>query len=183
MISIDTFSRTCSLLSKMPSPIPWTEGQAELYGIGLRTLPDHVVTDTLARAIATCDERPSVAALVRIAGEIMNGQRPTAQSAWMEVENILITRGLYCLPDRYKPNIFREGEPRFSHPLIERSIRHMGGWRAVCTSDLTMDALRDRFRALYDELAERPVREKPDLVLMDSMDETPQILRFAAGGL
>ncbi len=145
-MTVETFSWACSLLSKMPSSIPWSKDQAELYEAGLQALPDFLVSDVLHRAIHNCDERPSVATLVRMAGEILDGPTPSAAAAWDEVEALLITRGLYCDPDPFKTNIYREGEPHFSHPLVGRAVKLMGGWRTICTSEAGIDYLRNRFQ-------------------------------------
>jgi hypothetical protein len=167
----------------MPSPIPWSDAQAELYAVGLETLPDYVVSDTITRAVAQCDERPGVAALLRIAAEVMRGPNPSAAAAWEEVEAALSSRGLYCEPDPFKPNIFREGQPRFSHPLIGRTISQLGGWRAVCTSDRPLDYMRARFCALYEELTDRDARETRHRLMAESLSSDPAPgLRLAAGG-
>jgi len=167
-MTVETFSRACWLLSKMPSSIPWSKDQAELYEDGLQTLPDYLVSDIVHRAIHDCEERPSVATLLRMATEIMGGPIPTAGAAWEEVVKFLITRGLYCDPDPFKANIYREGEPHFSHPVIGNTIKVMGGWRAICTSDAGVDYLRDRFRWVYDDLVEHWSREAPASLPVDA---------------
>ena len=183
-MNVEAFTRACSLLSRMPSATPWCEEQAELYSVGLQTLPDNLLLDTINRAVMTCDERPTVARLVAIADSINRGVRPSVEVAWEEVQWLVNARGLYCDPDPFKPNIYREGEPAFSHPLIGQTVRQMGGWRAVCTAESGVDSLRERFKALYEDMADRMTSDPKDLLLFSPPDpkRARQRLRVAVGG-
>ena len=172
-MTVETLNRACLLLSKMPSSIPWSSEQIAKYEAGLQPLPDYVVADLIHQAVHLFDERPSVAMLVRLGTELMNKPIPPPSAAWQEVETLLMTCGLYCDPDPFKPNIYREGEPHFSHTLIGRTIKQMGGWRAVCTSDAGLDHLRERFRNLYNDLIDRSTREMTDAPPVNSAKRVP----------
>lgn len=149
-VSIQTFARACSLLSQMPSSVPWSEGQADLYSVGLRAIPDEVLMDVMTQAVMRYRSRPTVADLLELAAESLNGPRPTADDAWTEVERLLTTRGVYCRQDPDRPNVYREGQPLFSHPLISRAVERLGGWRTVCAADIDLPTLRARFEAAYN---------------------------------
>src|SRR5687767_7063998 len=124
-MSTELLSKACSLLSRMPSSSPWNEGTAELYTVGLQAIPEPIVMDVVTRAVLTCSNRPSVPELVTIASDMLAGNRTTPAEAWEEVERFLTNRGLYCRQDPIHPNVYREGEPRFSDSVIEHAVARM----------------------------------------------------------
>ena len=191
-VSIETLARACALLSRMPAANPWNEGFAELYAVGLRALPDHIMMDVVSRAIMTCPSRPTVPELMALAAEMLCGFGPIASEAWEEVERFLTARGLYCRQDPEHPNIFREGEPAFSHPFIARTVQRLGGWRALCASELGLSALSERFCVAYEETVDRafratreslsPIALELDLTMRGHSTPRRAALRVASSG-
>jgi len=166
-MTMQTFARASALLSRMPSPLPWSEAVAEVYWFGLQQVPDHVLLAAVCRALMTSPQRPSVADLVDLAADLMAGPRPTAGEAWEEVERLMTTRGLYCRQDPANPNVYREGEPVFSHVLISHAVERMGGWRALCKADRDLASLRADFRRCYEEASERARRATRDAMALE----------------
>ncbi len=157
-MSNETVAQACALLSRMQSETPWNEGLEQLYEVGLRSIPELFMMDVVTRAVLTRPTRPSVAELMQIAEEVLDGPRQSAADAWEEVEQLLQTRGAYCVQDPYRPNIFREGTPRFSSNLVEQTVARMGGWSALCAFDGDPASLRGRFMAVYQEVADHSRR-------------------------
>src|SRR5882724_5995021 len=152
-------SRAYSLLSRMPSLKPWTEDDIELYGVALDSIPPLLVPEVVYRAVSTLSYRPSVRELFTIASEMLAGPHPTSAQAWQQVERLLVTRGLYCRPDPYHENVYREGRPEFSHKFIDQAVDRMGGWRSICMSDLDTNSLRSHFQRAYDDVLEAARQE------------------------
>jgi hypothetical protein len=94
-----------------------------------------------------------------MASEMLAGPHPISDEAWRQVERLLVTRGLYCSPDPFHENVYREGRPEFSHKYIEQAVDRMGGWRSICLSDLDMNSLRTHFQRAYDDVLEAARRE------------------------
>ncbi|MGC8666689.1 MAG: hypothetical protein ACP5VE_01050 [Chthonomonadales bacterium] len=148
-MSDDVMEWVSSVLRHMPAARPWDDAAAETYRMALRRLPDALVRRTIARAVAVCTQRPTVAELLTLAAECAAGHHPSASAAWKEVRHLLETRGLYCRRDPLRPNVFYEGTPVFSHRLIGEVVAAMGGWRALCLTEDGLERLNSSFLRLY----------------------------------
>ena len=186
-----TRSRAHCLLSRMPGLTPWTEDEAQLYDVALDSIPPLLIPEVIHRALATCTYRPSVRELLTIASEMLAGPHPTTGEAWHTVERLMMTRGIYCRPDPYHENVYREGAPVFPHAFIERAVERMGGWRSMCLSDMDMGSIRAQFQRAYDEVLEEARRKNCDALASGHLEDVRQYrgarhgkprLRLVTGG-
>jgi hypothetical protein len=150
-VSEEVSAWVCSTLSRMPATLPWDDAVAEGFRVALQKLPDRVVRNAVARAIALYRRRPTVAELLSLAADCAAGHHPSPSAAWKEVRHLLETRGLYCRRDPVRPNVYYEGTPTFSHRLIGEVVAAMGGWRSLCLTEDGLEALRAAFLRLYLE--------------------------------
>lgn len=110
-----------------------------------------VPTADLKRAIAWCVLNrtffPEPKELFDAVRESDPAQRaPTAGEAWEEVSDAFITIGYMRTPT-------------FSHALVHKAVKAMGGWHALCMCDDPPGVVRGQFIRLYNELAERAAQD------------------------
>lgn len=94
-----------------------TEAMFEGYWLALDDLDLNAVGRAVKRAMRECKFMPSARELRELAGELRSEHR--AVLAWDAFESAVIRHGGYASVD-------------FDDPLINATIRHLGGWRRVC---------------------------------------------------
>lgn len=164
-------SRAHSLLSRMPGLTPWSEDEAQLYDVALNSIPPLLVPEVVHRALTSYDFRPSVRELLTIASDMLAGPHPTTGEAWHVVERLMLTRGIYCRPDPFHENVYREGAPEFPHAYIERAVDRMGGWRSICLSELDLGSIRAQFQRVYDDVLEETRRKNCEALATGHLEE------------
>lgn len=138
---------------KSGSEDQWSNGHAQIFGIVLRPLPDDIGRAAVEYAVANCEWRPSPAELRKIAARIASPY-PSAEETYAEILIRAKSQGIYGKPVAGRPNIYLEGDPDFSHPLVERVVRMCGGWEMICTGEANLQgSLRRQVEGTHSSVA------------------------------
>jgi hypothetical protein len=97
-----------------------TEDLYEVYWQALKDLPLDAVLYAAREALKTSEWMPKPASLRRLAGEV--GPDHRAAIAWQAVRKAINQHGTYCSVD-------------FSDPVINATIRNLGGWTELGMKD------------------------------------------------
>lgn len=113
------------------------------FSVGTEDIPIEAVERGVMRAIRECQFMPSVHELRTmcgaISGNIATKDRPTL--AWCDVRRAISRVGGY-------------DSPQFNDPIINATIREMGGWVLLCESTVDELVWREKdFLRLYSALA------------------------------
>lgn len=95
-----------------------TETTIEAYRIGLYDLPVDAIEKSIHAAIRSCKFMPTVAELRELAGGVKAEDR--AVHAFAALEEAISGVGVYH-------------SPSFDDPLINATVRNLGGWERICT--------------------------------------------------
>jgi len=87
------------------------------YEMALDDLPIERIEVAVRKAMRSCKFMPSGSELRELAGELSTTDRP--RMAWDEFERAVVQVGAYKSPD-------------FADPLINATVRHLGGWIRCC---------------------------------------------------
>jgi len=122
-------------------PIP--PETARLYAAQLINLPADLVELAVRDLIATTPYFPAIADIRRRVAELQLGA-PSAWQAWEEVEQ-------QCrAASQHEGGVWEPYRPRWSHPLVERVVRLMGGfWQLYESERLSIE--RAQFLRLYEQ--------------------------------
>jgi len=122
-------------------PIP--PETTRLYAAQLVDLPADIVERAVRDLIATTAYFPAIAEIRRRAAELQL-DAPPAWRAWEQVEE-------NCrAASRHAGGVWEPYQPRWSHPLIERVVRLLGGfWQLYDSDRLTVE--RAQFLRLYEQ--------------------------------
>lgn len=106
------------------------------YKMGLEDLSINDIAKAIARAIRECKFMPKPAELRELAGAINWKQR--AILAWDALDAAVVAHGYYRSVD-------------FDDPVINATVRNMGGWQAVCDkpADEWQTFFRNNFERIY----------------------------------
>ena len=128
------------------NPTPQT---VDVYYQTLRDIPPEELQAATLHCITEPGRKfaPSVGELRGAVVELrsMSTNVPSSFEAWQEVLQQFNLTGSY-------------GDPKFSHPLIDRAVQSLG-WRELCLSE-NQTADRARFIQCYEQLASRAEREE-----------------------
>lgn len=124
------------LLGAMNSQRP-IEEQIEIYSIVLDVIGEEYGLKTVQHAILHDEWRPSPARLRQIAARVA-APYPSAEDCYSEILDKAIRVGAYGVPHPQRENILLEGQPPMSHPIMDRIVAHLGGWRFICEGDAQM---------------------------------------------
>lgn len=136
-----------SLMAILAAAFPSAKISKETVSVYVAHLSDvpyeesRIAVDNLVR---TSDFFPSVALLRREILAMMGLLAPPRESAWLEVETGMRTRGRGVKID-------------WSHPAISEAVRAMG-WNNMCLSE-NLDVVRGQFFKVYDSLRDRSDRQ------------------------
>jgi hypothetical protein len=172
-----TRSRAFALLKRMPSNLPWSRDMEDLYEIALDSLPSLLIPEVIYRAVTARSVRPTVPELLAIAAEMLPGPHPSPAEAWQIVEQLRSSVGIYCEPDPYRENVFREGEPDFPHGFIRSAVERIGGWRFICTGRDSSFALRTRFERAYAHVLEMARNQNQEILSAEFQIARPGTVR------
>lgn len=135
------------------------EAQWKLYDLLLSRWDEATTRRTVEWAVFHCKWRPSVAELREIAANLC-APVPTADEALEELRTLIAEFGRYAAPHPDYPERFPymagPGIPVFTHPLIESTVRRLGGYIAICDGEAQYQegGLSGAFRAVYNRAAE-----------------------------
>lgn len=115
----------------------WREELKPLYALILRPLDDEIGCSAVQWAVLHEEWRPSPAKLRQIAAKVASPY-PSAEECYAEIMDKAQNVGLYGRPDPKNPDVYLEGPPPMSHPLVSRIVPHLGGWQYVCTGEAQM---------------------------------------------
>lgn len=93
-----------------------------LYVHALRDIPDEAIEQAAARAAETCKFMPRPVEIRELAGESRTEDR--ALLAWQVFEAAVESVGVYR-------------SPNFDDPLINATVRSLGGWQLICEQPVT----------------------------------------------
>lgn len=135
------------------------EAMLEGYWIALSDLTLEAVRMAVARAIRECEHFPRGKELRELGGEL--GPQGRAVLAWMAASKAVKKIGAYQSVD-------------FDDPVINATIRAMGGWeRFIEVSPEDFDKwTRKDFEKIYLSLAQRPIGDEAGAPLIGIIDRT-----------
>lgn len=130
-----------------------TEPTVKIYVKFLLDIPYEAAYNAVLKLIAQSKWFPSVAELRETAFEIMHNI-PSAEEAWGEVIELIHTIGFY-------------GQPKFSNPLIIKTIKAIGGWGKLCNSE-NIEIDRANFMRVYENYRKQtfiiPISNNPQII-------------------
>jgi hypothetical protein len=129
-------------------PIP--PETTRLYAAQLVDLPADAVQQAVRDLIASSPYFPTLADIRKRVAELQLGA-PSAWQAWEEVEQ-------QCqAASRHEGGIWEPYRPRWSHPLVERAVKLMGGfWQLYDSQRLSIE--RAQFLRLYEQARSEAVQ-------------------------
>lgn len=138
-----------------------------LYQRMLGDVPDGVLEAAVLEHIAQSPFWPKVSDLRERCFRLMANEAdlPDAYTAW----------GMVCRRLRERIPLYRDGQfhaPKPLHPLIEETVRNLGGWEALAASEEPV-ADRARFVDAYERLVHR---ERQRLMEFPAVRETRKAL-------
>jgi hypothetical protein len=127
------------------------------YIAGLEGLTVEQIEQGVNRALKTCKFMPAPSELRELAGDLKGQDR--AVKAWMALELAIVRQGAYRTVD-------------FDDPVINATVRSLGGWERVCTTDAKeFDTFtRQKFIAAYTSLYAAGVGEEEAAPLQGIFD-------------
>ena len=130
-------------------PIP--PETTRLYAAQLVDLPAEAVGQAVHDLIASSPYFPAIAEIRRRVAELQLGA-PSAWQAWEEVEQ-------QCrAASQHKGGVWEPYQPQWSHPLVERVVRLVGGfWQLYDSQRLSIE--RAQFLRLYEQARSELTRE------------------------
>lgn len=152
-----------------------TEPTILAYWIGLQDLPLADVQQAIHRALRECKYMPVPAEIRRLAGGISTQER--AIMAW----------------DVVRKNLNPYESVNFDDPIVNATIRNMGGWLRLCsmeTEEFNVWA-RKEFERIYCALTQAGISEEQGRYLVGVIEqsngangwgETPEVRQIATGG-
>lgn len=128
------------------------------YIAGLEGLTVEQIEAGVNRALKTCKFMPTPVEIRELAGELKGQDR--AVKAWGALELAVVLQGAYRSVD-------------FDDPVINATVRNLGGWERVCTTDAKeFDVfLRPKFLAAYASLYAAGVGEEESAPLQGIFDK------------
>lgn len=142
-----------TILQFMQGGQEWSRGLVAIYTLVLKSLGDEWARKAVEFAVLNEKWRPAPAELRHIAAKLAS-PFPAVDDAYAEMLEHAERGGIYSRPDPTNPNVFLEGPPVFSHPLIAQAVRACGGWRMICSGESQMqEGLSKQFRGAYERAA------------------------------
>jgi hypothetical protein len=148
MASYDEYKPILVTLQALPG-VKWEPGISDrYYSGGLAELDAGIMTELNKRIANKCDKRPSRAEILKLAAEIAS-PLPAASDALDECLSLVrrFGRNGRRVGDT---DIYREGAPPFSHPIINRVVSDLGGWGSICETE-NIGVFRAQFERFYGE--------------------------------
>lgn len=130
-------NKLLAILREMWPNHPWAENADKVWHLALANVPYEAVTAILPRLLQTQRYAPVPADLIALLPEVPGDDYalPNGEQAWEEIRAEIKRAGW-------------NNKPRFSHPLIERTMRAFG-WQEICGCQLdqlnTLRAQVERF--------------------------------------
>lgn len=121
------FAGVCSVLSMLPSNVPWNDDVATMYAIAMKSWDDAVVGLVARHVLFNCEWRPSVSELRTIAIKLV-APNINAHAIHNELSRIITAK--YHLSDRddmVNDSMDNGTLPPYTKQLIDRA----GGWTAM----------------------------------------------------
>lgn len=164
-----------ALLQFMNSGQPWSIGVSNIYQMVLNSIGEEWSRKTVGHIAITEEWRPAPAAIRKIAARLAS-PFPSLDDAYAEMMRKAEREGLYGVQCSHDPNVYFEGVPEFSHPLIEKSVRACGGWRSICNGESQMqEGLSKQFRGVYQRYSEEWVGDVANVLSLPE-EKRPQKL-------
>ena len=150
----EKLSKTLAILEAMNSTQRWSDYHSEMYVMAIANWDDAFAADVMKCVVMQEEWRPAPARLVKIAAETAS-PIPDAELSYAEVIYKAQSIGLYGRPAPTRPNVFYEGPPPMSHPIVAKIVAYCGGWEMICNGEANMqEGLRKQVRAAHEHLAD-----------------------------
>lgn len=127
-------ARLMAILMSMQSGQEWQPAHAQMYDIIMDRIGEEWSKRAVQHAVLTEKWRPSPAELLRIAARIASPY-PDVDEAYKEIMGKSESLGLYARQHPSRQNIYLEGPPEFSHPIVNQIVESIGGWRSLCMGE------------------------------------------------
>ena len=168
-------SECFTLLSLMNSGSEqrWRDELKPLYALVLRPVDDTFGKKAVEWAVLHEEWRPSPARLRKIVARIASPY-PCDDDAYAEIMDKAVRIGSYGVPDHDNPNVFYEGPPPMSHPVVARIVAHLGGWRFLCEGDAQMqEGLKKQVAGSHESVAGQWEQEVSDQLHLPASVRNP----------
>lgn len=121
------FAGVCSVLSTLPSNVPWTDDVATTYAIAMKGWDDAVVGLVARHVLFNCEWRPTVAQLRTIAIQLV-APNINAHSIHNRLSHIILHS--YSSEERDE-SLNEEMDAGTLPPYTRQIIDRAGGWKAM----------------------------------------------------
>lgn len=166
----DTLSKCLSVLRKMKTgrDQEWCDSLAEQYAEVLMPIEDEQGKDVVRKAWRM-EWRPSPGELENMAIASVMGNIPDAQECIEEIMGMMRKHGRYGYADPENPNCRKEGDPKFSHPIVTRVVSIVGGnyhpWFQLCEWDQTLrGSLEKAIEKAWESASHRAIEHTQGMI-------------------
>jgi hypothetical protein len=151
----ETYAGECvTILRGMQGNPLWEPMHSKLYGQAFEELGEELARATVRVIVRDCEWRPAIATIYKIANRL-SGREIDAEHVYAEIEGAIQKHGDYGVQDPNNPNVYYDGEPSWSSPVVAETVRLLGGWQKVVDWDSFDGALRKAVTTCTESAARR----------------------------